>query len=518
MLAGPPASEEPGIGALTLGGFFDEVTTRWSAREAISFDGRTLTYAELRDTTRALSRGLMARGVGKGMRVALLMGNRPEWIETVYAAAMTGAAVVPLNTYFEAPELEYVLRHCDATWLVGQPELAGHEYAQTLEKLDVTALTTVIWLGSEEWDALHEAGGATSDEMLDQRVASIAPDDDALVLYTSGTTARPKGVVHVHRAPTLQSWRFVRHLALDSDERTWSAYPFFWAAGFCMVMGATFAAGGCVVLQERFEPGAALQLLEAERVTTAYAWPHQLADLEQHPGWLSRDLSSIRHADVFSPFARHPSVRDLPDWSPRSAYGASETFTIVTSTAADTPGSQREGHHGAVLPGNVVRIVDGEITVKGPTMMRGYHGTAAQDCFDADGFFHTGDAGFIDDEGRLHWTGRLTDMIKTGGANVSPVEIETELLEHPLLKASVAIGVPHDTLGEMVVVAAMPQEGADIDEDGVRSFLRGRLASYKIPRRVLFFTDDDVELTGNSKIRTPELRALVMARLDDADR
>src|SRR5439155_24668160 len=134
---------------------------------------------------------------------------------------------------------------------------------------------------------------------------------------------------------------------------------------------------------------------------------------------------------------------------------------------------------------NVVRIVDGELTVKGPTLMKGYHGAAPEDCFDADGFFHTGDAGFVDDNGRLHWTGRLTDMIKTGGANVSPVEIETELLQHPLLKAAVALGIAHQTLGQMVVVAAVAHDDAAVDEEDVRSFLQGRMASYKIPRRVV---------------------------------
>jgi acyl-CoA synthetase (AMP-forming)/AMP-acid ligase II len=511
-MSGPPLAEEPGIGSLTLPGFFDEITARWSGRQAIAFEGRALSYDELRDAVRRLARALLANDVGKGTRVAVLMGNRPEWIIATFAVALTGGVAIPLNTFFEGPELEYALRHCDAAWLLGQQTLANHDYSATVMKLDLPHLHHVAWIHDPSWDALLDDAAQTSDEVLDACWAEVSPYDDALILYTSGTTARPKGVVHMHRAAALQSWRFARHLVLDSNDRTWSAFPFFWGAGFCMVMGATLAAGGCLVLEEHFEAGEALSLLETERVTTVHAWPHQTAALEDHPDWAGRDLSSIRHADNTSPFGRHPSV-SLPDWSPRSAYGTSETFTVISSTPANTPEADREGHHGDVLPGNVVRIVDGEITIKGPTTMRGYYKVAPEDCFDIDGFFHTGDAGFLDERGRLHWTGRITDMIKTGGANVSPVEVDTELLHHPLLKAAVTVGVPHKTLGEMVVVAAVKHEGVWLEEDDVRGFLRGRLASYKIPRRVVFFEDEEIELTGNAKIRTSELRKLVIERL-----
>ena len=145
--------------------------------------------------------------------------------------------------------------------------------------------------------------------------------------------------------------------------------------------------------------------------------------------------------------------------------------------------------------------------------MKGYLKVAPEDVFDTEGFFPTGDAGFVDDEGRLHWVGRTSDLIKTGGANVSPVEIETELLRHPGLATALAVGVPHPTLGEIVVVCAVVKPGAAVDEDGVREFLRGRLASYKLPRTVLFFAEDELVLTGNAKIRADELRTLATARL-----
>jgi acyl-CoA synthetase (AMP-forming)/AMP-acid ligase II len=256
-----------------------------------------------------------------------------------------------------------------------------------------------------------------------------------------------------------------------------------------------------------------------------HAWPHHLAALESHVSWATTDLSAVRYVDGFSCFGRHPSVTLAGDWSVRAAYGLTETFTIVSSSPAATPSEARTGHQGEILPGNSVRIIDpetgraqeagvaGEIRVKGPTLMKGYLKTAPEDVFDEDGFFATGDAGFVDEQGHLHWVGRTSGLIKTGGANVSPVEIENELLEDPDLACALAVGVPHETLGEMVVVCAVAQEGHAVTEDDVRAFLKGRLANYKLPRRVLFFAEDELSMTGNAKIRTDELRRLAITRL-----
>ena len=455
------------------------------------------------------------------------MGNRPEWVEAAFGVALAGGVLVPVNTLLEAPEIEHVLRHSDSAVLVYQENLAHHRYHEEVRVMvpRLPYLTTMACLGTGSYEDFLEAGDTLTDEVCDGRTEQVSPHDDALVVYTSGSTGKPKGVLHAQRAAAIQSWRFAQHLCLDPGLRVWSAFPFFWTAGYCMVMGGTLAAGACLVLQELFEPGDALELLESERVTNPHAWPHQLAALESHPDWQLRDLSAVAHVDSFTCFGRHPSVKIDDSWSPRAAYGLTETFTIISSMPADTPAARREGHEGRILPGNVVRIVDastgeeqpegvpGEIRVKGPTLMKGYLKVAPEEVFDSEGFFATGDAGFVDGEGRLHWVGRTSDLIKTGGANVSPVEVDNELMRHPDLHSALAVGVPHPTLGEIVVVCAVAQPGAVVDEDGVRDFLRGRLASYKLPRKVLFFSEDELTLTGNAKIRTDELRKLAMRRL-----
>jgi acyl-CoA synthetase (AMP-forming)/AMP-acid ligase II len=194
---------------------------------------------------------------------------------------------------------------------------------------------------------------------------------------------------------------------------------------------------------------------------------------------------------------------------------------------ANTPKEVSAGSHGIPAAGNIFKIVApltgetvplgerGEIIVKGPTLMLGYIGVPLSETLDDNGFFHTGDGGFIDDKGRLHWEGRLNDIIKTGGANVSPVEIDTVIAKCPGVKVTQTIGLPDELLGELVVTCIVPQDGAVLSEEEVRSFTKEQLASYKVPRRVLFFNESELELTGSSKIKTSELRTLATRRLDN---
>jgi acyl-CoA synthetase (AMP-forming)/AMP-acid ligase II len=215
-------------------------------------------------------------------------------------------------------------------------------------------------------------------------------------------------------------------------------------------------------------------------------------------------------------------------WSePNYAYGSTETFTISTAYPACTPDEVVAGSRGEVLPGNTVKIVDpltgvvmprgerGEIAVKGPTLMLGYLGVPVDETLDAEGFFRTGDGGYLDEAGRLYWDGRLSDVIKTGGANVSPSEVDAVLGTYPGVKVARTVGVPHDTLGEMVVGCVVPSEGSSADETSIRAWLKERLASYKVPRRILFFADEELSLTaGSAKIKLDSLRQLAAERLE----
>src|SRR6185437_8750474 len=264
--------------------------------------------------------------------------------------------------------------------------------------------------------------------------------------------------------------------------------------------------------------------MAAERVNYPFAWPHQWAQIESLPNWLQVDLSRMRFADLKTPLARHPTVSAELSF-PSHAYGNTETFTFTTGFEVNASREAHADSWGMPLPGVTIKIVNpltgqvisrtesGEICVKGPTLMLGYLGTPLDETLDAEGFFHTGDGGYLDDADRLFWEGRLTDIIKTGGANVSPREVDEALAGYPGVEVAQTVGVPHETLGEIVVACVVPHEGASLEAEEIRSFLRERLASYKVPRRVLFFRPDEITLTGSAKIKAADLRDLAAKSL-----
>jgi fatty-acyl-CoA synthase len=537
-------AEPPGTSAA----FLREAAERHGERVALRFPeaGLEWSYRDLEREARHLARALVGAGVVKGARVALLMGNRPEWVASWLAAGLVGAVLLPLNTFAPPDEIDWILRHGDVSLLLLQPELAGHRYQDELlarhpalrdgepGRIRCAALPQlrraaclslgIARGGVETWASFLEGADTVSEALLDAVAAEVSPADDALLIYTSGTTERPKGILHTQRTPLLQSRRFAELMDLEPDDRVWTSQPFFWTAGIAMSLGATLAAGARLVLQELFDAGRALELIEAERVTTVHACPHQEKAFGEHPDAARRDLSSVRKTRFSSPLARLAGL-EKDAWGMDASYGLSETFTIAAALPARTPAELRARSSGRPLPGMEIRILDpesgeplppgqpGEIAVRGATLMRGYYKLPPERAFDADGFFRTRDGGSLDAGGELHWTGRLSSLIKTGGANVSPVEIEAALRAYPGLRAALAVGVPHPSLGEVVVLCAIAKPGVAPEAEAIRAFLRERLAPYKVPRRVLFFGPEELAYTGNQKIQPGPLRAAALARL-----
>jgi fatty-acyl-CoA synthase len=537
------ALADESVGALTLGGFLREVCRANGDKEALVFYPPTgpvvrRSYADVWQEACLVARALIARGVTKETRVGLLATNRPEWITGMFGIAIAGGTCVALSTFAKGAELEYQLRMGDVSLLIFERSVIGRDFAAELMELcpdlaqaqpevrstRLPFLRRAVCIDDapagafESWPEFLKNNLAPA-ALLEAVAAEIAPTDRGLVFFSSGTTAKPKAIVHAHRAAALMCWRWRHIFALDPDVRTWTANGFFWSGNFAMALGSTLAAGGCLVLQRHFDTGEALRLMQTERVTMPIGWPHQWARLVADPAWNEVDLSSLHYVGERLPTRNHPTVKS--DWQePMSAYGSTETFTLVTVHPSGTPPEVAADNHGVPLPGNTIRIIDpmsgrvlprneaGEIAVKGPTLMLGYLRVAAEDVFDAEGFFWTGDGGFVDSEGRLHWQGRLNDIIKTGGANVSPPEIDAVLADCPGVKIAATVGVPHDTLGEMVVACIVPDAGVTLDEDQVRAFAAKRLSSYKVPRRVLFMQEGDLTLTGSNKVKLAPLREL----------
>ncbi len=536
--------------AVTLGGFVAEVAARFGAREALVLEdalrdgARTSwSYGRLHEESRRVAAALAAAGIGKGARIGILMGNRPEFVAALFGVALAGAVAVTFSTFSARDELAVLLELSDVELLLTQRGIARRVLTDDLATLLPGArdgrvstprypfLRRVAVLagggadGFQDWEAFLADGAGIDGGMLDARAARVSGNDEAVIIFTSGTTSIPKGVIHRH-GTVVRQFRWQSHIyGRRAETRIASPFPLFWSAGIVSVLGSTLAAGGTYVADEVFEPGAALKLIARERIDEYYGFPTHTAALADHPDWPAADLSSLTRVIGNNEFDGHPNTRPDPDWNHIVAYGMSESCTSVVSHLSTTPTAIQRQSAGRPLPGIELRIADfatgavleaggeGEICVRGPTMMPHYVGMRREDSFDDEGFFHSGDTGFVDPEGYLHWTGRIKNMVKTGGANVASGEVEAVAAALGSLKLCRVIGMPDRRLGEMVVLCAVREDGSDISEDAVRAAMREKLAAYKVPRRVLFFAIEDYPLTASGKVRDADLRELAAARM-----
>lgn len=546
---------QPDAARMTLPRMLDDLASRHGRAPALRVAGeggetvRELDYETLREDAHALARGLVGTGVGKGTRVAVWMGNNPDWVVAAFAVSLAGGVLVPLNTFATADERSFILRHSDAAVLLMQPTLLGRDLVAELlaahpalpgatpgrlRCADLPCLRAIHVLGDAAaarggigpWSSLLAAGADVEPSLLAAIADEVHPSDDAVLIYTSGTTAHPKGVLHMQRAPVIQSWRFGESMGLCPDDLMLTAQPFFWTAGITMSLGAALTSGTPLLLEEKFDAGRFLELVETCRVTTLNAWPHQEKAMAEHPDAARRDLRSLRHIEFSSPLAPLAGL-ERDEWGTYGSYGASETFTLSSSLPASAPAALRRDTSGRPLPGMQLKIVDpetgldltepgqqGEIAVRGITFMRGYYKVAPELYLDDHGFFHTQDGGHFDEDGYLHWSGRLSNLIKTGGANVSPLEIESALADREELRIAQAVGVPHPVLGEVIVLCVVPAQGAQVDAAALIEHLRARLARYKVPRHVLQFGADELAFTSNQKLQVGALRDQALRRLE----
>ena len=549
---GIPLAEEAGIGALTLGGYLREVTGRFGPNEALVLrEGDSIvrwSYAELWDRANQVARALIAAGVGKGTRVGILQTNRPEFLASLFGTALAGGVASTISTFYTPSELETVLQMSGVSVLLLERSVLKKDFAEIVIGLEPALASTapgdlvsvkfpflrhVAMVdcedslgGIEGWSAFLARGADVSPELVEATAASVSPADPGILKFSSGSTGKAKGILSAHRGVCLQLWRWARWYDVTPEwpVRMWSANGFFWSGNFAMALGGTLSSGGSLVLQRWFDAEAALSLMEVEKATFLNAWPHQWAQLQAASNYATVDLSSLHYIDATTPIAQHPTIST--DWrEPAQAYGNTETFTLISVYPSNTPAEVTLKSHGVPTAGSTLKIVEpmtgatmplgerGEIAVKGPTLMLGYLGIPLDQSLDDDGFLRTGDGGWIDPEGRLFWEGRLNDIIKTGGANVSPLEIDDVIRAMPGVKVSQTVGVPDELLGELVVGCIVPHAGAVLTEDAVKAFAKEKLASYKVPRRVLFFAEDDLKTTGSAKIKTADLRKLAQERL-----
>ena len=503
-----------------------------------------LTYAEAEARSARLAKALLVSGVGKGTHVGLLAPNGPEWVVGWFAISRIGAVAVLLNTYNKAPELRRILRHSDQAVLLTVGRHLGHDYLDRLEQaapdlvdqpheqvlMPSHPYLRAVWT----WDAeprtwcgdiasLTARADAVSDELLAEAEAEVHPADPMVMVYSSGSTADPKAAVHTHGAVVRHAHNLGQMRDLRSDDVLYTPMPLFWVGGFSFTLVGAMHAGATLVFEEQFEPGATLELIERERVTQVLGWPHMAKTLVDHPSFAERDLSSIRAGSMAALLPQHLQAdADVPK---ANSLGMTETLGPHTFDTRDELPPEKVGSFGRSVPGVEHKIVDpitgedlsngqvGELWLRGYSLMVALHKRERADTFTADGWYRTGDAGWFDEDGHFYFTGRMGDLIKSSGMNITPREVEEVLEAMDEVVMAYVTGIDHPDRGQDVVAAVALRPGEELDEAGARSRLKDELASYKVPRRIAVFGDQtELPWLDSGKVDRRRLTALLEER------
>lgn len=517
-------------------------------QEAVVFPPQRLTYTALYAQALLVAGGLWRLGIRHGDPVALLLSNRPEWIITALGCALIGAPVVAISTWARRVELAYVLDHSQAVALVTLDGFLGADYQALLNDIApevarrppgqigaayLPMLRELIVLGqpalaaARDFDEVLALGGGLEPAVVHTASARVQPTDILYVLYTSGSTARPKGVTLAHAGCLENGFNIGERQHLTHVDRLWLAVPLFWSFAAANALMALMTHGGTVVLQEHFDAEEAVRLIAAERCTVYYGMSHMAQAMLATPAWQHCDTRSLRTGlTIGTPEEIALIMHALGVGEICNVYGATETYGNATVTDAHELEALRLHSQGKPLPGMQLRIVDpetravlppgtvGEILVAG-YVTPGYYRDPENNAqaFDAEGYFLTGDLGMLDEAGRLHFHGRLKDLIKSGGINISPLEVETYLMTHPGVKQAYVVGLPDAVKGEVPVAAVELRPGEVASAAEIRSFCRDHIASYKIPVQVVFLAPDEFPRTSTGKVQKTGLREVIATRL-----
>src|SRR5262245_34039499 len=531
----------------TIGSLVDARSSQDGAREALLFEARRFTFAELARDIDAVARGLLALGIKPADKVALWMLNCPEWICAALAVIRIGAVLVPINTRLRTEDAAYVLAQSESTALIiaarsgpidylGMvcellPSLGGN--GDCLPEARLPQLRHVIVLGDDpvsgthNWSALLNAGASVSDLVLRERVDAVNPDQTAFIIYTSGTTGFPKGVMHCHSILRNVIDRANR-MAITPADTILMYLPLYHLYGFSEGLLVSMVTGARQLLTQTFDADESLGLLEAERATIVDGFDTHFKDLLDAHRRRPRDTSSIRTgilaAGMLSSTTIAREARRLFG-NFLSGYGMSEIGVGASLSALDSSEEQCVEASGYPAPGYEIKIIDpetgheqpigvaGEIVVRGYMVMQGYYRKPEETAkaIDRDGWMQSGDMGLIRPDGHLRFMGRYKDMLKIGGENVDPLEVEAYLLGHPAIEAAAVVGLPDARLSEVAVAFVRPVVGQHITATEVAAHCRGRIASYKIPRHV--FLVDEFPMTGSGKVQKVKLREEARRRL-----
>lgn len=507
---------------------------------------QSLTFSDLDRRSSEMARGLLAQGVGKGARVGLLMPNSPEWMVCWLAASRIGALVVCMSTFYKPREISHVVRHSDISVLLVADKYLRQDYLIGLEEalpglseangdgplvLSGFPYLRSIWTSGEEtrpWargtiEKLEELGAdrrGPNARFLEQIEGGVAPSDLSMIIYTSGSTAEPKGVVHTHGTVVRHSKFLNDYNYFEKHDRICGGQPFFWVGGFLTMMSALHM--GCVLIcTDDASPENIAGVAHAEKATQIGGWQHQFNAV------LQAGILTQEDKDRLKPSSLSQAALSFGDGTvARALYpnslGMTESFGPHSGELPDTVvPPERAGTFGRSFRDVERQIIDpetgevlgpghqGELCVRTPQLMEGYYKKERGEVLDADGFFHTGDDCRIDQDDYLYFDGRLGDMIKTSGANVAPSEVELVLKSYEEVLDAAVLGLSDVTKGQIVVAAVVLVQGENCSGEALQDRLKRDLSSYKVPKHIFFYGFDDLPRTPSGKVRkhllAPEL-------------
>jgi fatty-acyl-CoA synthase len=477
---------------------------------------RRWTYAELLVDAERAALALAAR-FEPSERVAVAAPSIPESLVLTYAAALAGLVLVPVNPALRDRELRHILGQSGASGVFIVPEHRGHDLAGAIARLrrDLPALREVVFF--DEWESFcsDAASSSTAAPSANAPTTTVAPDSVAQLVYTSGTTGSPKGALLTHRGMTNAARFGAMRFGMRPGDVYVHTMPLFHVGGQ-VVSFQLCQLSATAVLVPAFEPGLVLELIETERATLTCGVPTMLLALVEHPDFSVRDLSSLRAvsgggAVVPAALVRHIEASLGVQFA--VVFGQTEASGFISQTHLDDDAEDKAATLGRPLPGVGARVVDphtgaavargqvGELEVRGPNVMAGYH-ERPEDSAAATrpgGWLRTGDLVTMDDRGYLRMTGRLKEMIVSGGENIFPVEIENALVEHPEVAQAAVVGVPDERWGEAAVAVVVPVVDTAPDPASLEAYLRERMAGFKVPRRWVLV--DDLPRTASGKVQ-----------------
>lgn len=516
----------------TFAGLMDEMAQRHGECNFVTDGKRRLSYAQFRAEVRQLAKGLHALGVRRDDKVALLMGNQAEWLVADFAVTLLGGILVAVNTWWKSSELQHALASTDTSVLLMVDGYLGNDYTAALADIGTLAqacprLRRIVCLGERlppgalRYEELLALGRDVSDAEIDAAQRAVQPDDTAYLLFTSGSTSRSKAVRLTHRGCIENCHGIGENMHLTEQDRMLIPTSMFWSFSCVNALFAVITHGGSVVLLFKYDTAEMLRVIEEERCTGAYTLPNIVHALYEHPDRARRDLSSWRTG-----ICRSNLVERMAEIGPRemiTGYGLTECYGHSVQTDGRAPLAAKARNSGYPLPGVEMKVIDpgtgaavppgtaGEILLRGH-VTPGYYDDPqrTREAIDDQGWFHTGDVGVVEEDGSLSFKGRFKELIKTGGINVSPADVEDVLLAHPAVQQAVVVGVPDATRDEIVAALVVPRAGASVDAEALVAHCRRTAAVFKVPRFLQVVAAGDVPLTDTGKVhkgRTQEMLA-----------